>query len=202
MKKLNVLFLSLVIGLFFCSCEKAGTDKQESEFDFSIMGKMHNDGLEVIFSGLQEVGSVLVQSQAKDDPRATYIATIKSQSIAYVQQETNNNAEAVSVAKDLLSKFLDEDNPEYSKYQPIDNSIYTPYVRNIKFSATFNSKLKELNTIATDRDVNLQSLLSRLQQLASAVKGSSMNTNEQNILLAGISVAYESYQYWYDKGPE
>lgn len=201
MKKLSVFVLTALVGLFLFSCEKIGTVKQSTEIDFAIMGKMHNDGLESILRGFQDVGTNFDQRQTKAESQATYITIIKSRAISYVKEETDNNAEAVSIAKDLLDKFLD-DNPEYIEYKTIDNTIYTPYIQSKKMSAAFNAKLKDLNEIATDKDINLQSLLSRLQQLETTVRRSSLSADEKNILLAGISVAQESYQYWYDKGPE
>ena len=200
MKKLSVFFLAILAGLFLFSCEKAGNEKQE-EIDFSIMGKMHNKGLESILRGFQDVGVNSSQNQMKADSYDSYVSIIKSNAISYVKEETDNNVEAVAIAKDLLDKFLDDD-PEYKEYKTINNTIYTPYIQSIKKTPAFNSKLKELNEIATDGDMNLQSLLSRLQQLESSVRNSSLSTGEKNPLLAGISVAQESYQYWYNKGPE
>ncbi len=201
MKRLSVFILAVLAGLCLFSCEKVGTEKQKTDFDFSVMGKMHNDGLEVIFSGIQEVGVAFDINQTKENQQNSYIETIKNNAILYVEQETDHNAEAVSLAKDLLSKFLD-DVPEYAEHKPTDNTIYTPYIQSSKMSAAFNTQLKNLNEIATDKDLNLQSLLSRLQQLETTVRNSSLIEKEKNILLAGISVAQESYQYWYGKGDE
>lgn len=200
MKKLSVFFLAILAGLFLFSCEKTGTEKQE-EIDFSIMGKMHNKGLESILNGFQETETIFDQSQTKENSYASYISIIKSNAISYVKEETNNNAEAIAIAEEYLDKFLD-DKPEYLDFKTFENTIYTPYIKKIRKTPAFDSKLKELNEIATDNDINLQSLLSRLQQLESTIRSSSLSTNEKNALLAGISVAQESYQYWYDKGPE
>ena len=201
MKKLCVFFLATLVGVFFFSCEKIGTEKQELEVDFSIMGKMHNKGVESILRGFQDAGTNSDQSQTKEVPYVSYISIIKSNAISYVKEETGNDAEAIAIAEEFLHNFLD-DNPACVEHKAIANSIYTPYIQSIKKTKTFNTQLKELNEIATDEDVNLQSLLSRLQQLEATVRCSSLTATEKNILLAGISVAQESYQYWYDKGPE
>ena len=202
MKKISVFFLTILVGIFLFSCEKTGTEKQESNVDFSLIGKMHNKGLETILRGFQDVGVNSSQNQMKADSYDSYVSIIKSNAISYVKEETDNDVEAVAIAKDLLDKFLDDDNPEYMEHKAIANSIYTPYIQGIRKTKTFDSKLKELNEIATDDDNNLQSLLSRLQQLEASVRNSSLSTDEKNALLAGISVAQNSYQYWYDKDSE
>ncbi len=198
MKKLNALFkfvLMLLILSVFTECQNhdAVKKQQPDVVNYDQIGIDHNKGLDVIFDALKnDKASSSGRVSAKD--RLDLISSIGTQFTLQNHPELSTNAiallkeravKSISFSKTYLSGRV---NGSKDIYQQLMDSANALLNANQKFYIQ-----KILTTMTSEKDIN--SILSSFDSIEKEIRSNCSDT-ELPVILASLSVAKHSAQYW------
>jgi hypothetical protein len=193
---LSGLTLTVIMGLFFFSCQKDEITPTNEPFDYEQIGIEHNKGLDYVFEYLKEE-KVGKKSNLKN---ATNILSLAEKAtVEFLNKNryfnTANKKTATERAIKVFNTYKDFSVKNKLKSATSDK-LWTDDVDNL---LTDNQKvlLSEINSAISDLKLDLQSTLSKLDAVEIKTK-IQCPEKEQFIVLAAISISRHSLRYWHD----
>lgn len=191
----------------FYSCSSDSSVREESESlsvktynkgsffndfsDYWTIGRLHNEGLEYVYSEIVSKNNFTLMDF--------------SNMLTEVKKGTYNFTKGIDFSKhisysDYLSIYSMYDNVLYSQFVDIKKGDYDfNMVDSIKKEVSLTSKqekyLLELDTVISNYDLDSIQLLEELSKLKREIV-THCSKEEQFILLASVSIAINSLEYW------
>jgi hypothetical protein len=199
---LNFTFSSklLLIAIVLFSCTKHPvansnniTEKQSAE-NFKVVGEMHNNRLNQLFLKINSNESSISNSTKNNSSninmnRSSMLIFVKNASIQQINDDQTLSASVKNQMTNLTSTIF-QDIPIME-----NNNLYNT-VSSFNYSQVQLNFINELNTILSDDDESIYSLLERITLLEVEIYNSDIPLIQQDNLYIITNTAKSSLLYW------
>ncbi len=186
---LQLIFISLILGLCLFSCQKNESAYREKVFDYEQIGIDHNKGMEYIFEYLKSE-TVNKQTDLRNAP-AIFDLTEQA-TLSLIQREKIIN----KLNFDQITPIFEKFNFDISRSGEADDLVSSIHSK-IPLSDIQIYYLNQLDEIISNLEIGLEPTIAEIKKLESDII-TQCTKDEVVILLSSTSVARHSLKYWTD----